>query len=275
MPAWLTDFGSANEIVNRSFRDRTGDFYLRGFWNLAGAVAERPALPGEADPRLSALRRAHSFWRAFSITTNAIAIRSAGSLPTLLRLPPEALHDSVANARSRHVNRYLHHLDDADRRATVHGVKLAEQTLPQRPWADSPDNAFTWFTLCREAKPSEVFVVLPKSQPLDGRSVAIDLSLPPRAKAFLLTSRTSAAPCVAYWTDAVPDHADVPCTLELEDRPGWTAGIVVLDPRTGTVCGTAAVKKREAGRLVIAAPAASQPRLLLNRNPLTAEGVWR
>ncbi len=275
LPAWLTDFANADEIVNRSFRDRTSDFYLRGFWNMAGAVAERLVLPGDTDPRLAALRHTHSFWRAFSFHTNAIAIRSVGSVRTVQRLTPETLYSSVANAHSRHVNRYLYHLDDAERRATVHGVKLAEQPLPQRPWADSPDNAFTWFTLCRESKPSEVFVVLPKSQTLDGRNVTLDLSLPPRTKAFLLTSRTSAAPCVAYWMDAVPGQADALCTLELEDRPGWTADVVVFDPRTGAICGTAAMKKREAGRLVLEAPVTSQPRLLFNRNTLTTESVWR
>lgn len=274
-PAWLTDFADANEVVSRSFRDRTGDFYLRGFWNMAGGVAERLPLTVGTDPRLSALRRAHSFWRAFAVAPEPITILSAALSRTTLRLPPEAWHDSVANAKSRHVNRFLYRLTDAEQRATVHAEKLGEQTLPERPWADSPDNAFTWFTLCRESKPSEVFVVIPKDQTLAGRNVSVDVSLPSQVKAMLLSSRATETQCVAYWVEDTFGQADVACTIEFDARPSWAADVVVLDPRTGKACGRAAVKKREGAHVVLEAPATSQPRLLVNRSASESDGLWR
>ena len=263
IPAWLAVFADADDIVDRSFRDRTGDFYLRGFWSGAFDLAGRPGIPGEASAKLTALGRVRSLWRTFPITPQQIAVQPAAPLRMTLRPASDAWRDSTANLRSRNVNRFFYPLDDADGRATVHGVKIAERTLPERTWADSPDNAFTWFVLRRDKQRSEVFVVVPKGQNCDRHDIAIDLSRPSRAKAVLLSSRAPEAQCVGYWTEAMPGQENVACTIELEDHNGWSSGVVLVNLRTGAVCGKAAVKRLEGGRVLLEAPPAPQPLLLL------------
>ncbi len=260
VPVWLAVFADADDVVNRSFLDRTGDFYLRGLWNVAFDLAD---LAGVSDERLAALRRVRSFWRAFPGISDEIAIRPSASARTTLRPAPDAWRDSVANSSSRYVNRFYHKLDDADRPAAVHGVTMGDRGLPQRPWADSPDNAYTWFLLCRREQPSEVFVVVPKQQAFDGRDMAIDLSLSPRAKAVLLSSRNGEDRCIGYWTEAAPGQEAISYSVELEDRGGWSSGVVRLDPRTGEILGRAAVKQREGGRIVLETTPAPQPLLLV------------
>ena len=262
-PAWLAAFADADDIVDRSFRDRTGDFYLRGFWSGAFDLVECTGIPGEASAKLTALRRVRSLWRTFPITPQPIAVQPAAPLRMTLRPASGAWRDSTANLRSRNVNRFFYPLDDADVRATVHGVKIAERTLPERPWADSPDNAFTWFFLRRDKQRSEVFVVVPKGQNCDRHDIAIDLSRPPRAQAVLLSSRALEAQCVGYWTEAMPGQENGVCSIELEDHNGWSSGVVLVNPRTGAVCGKAAVKRLEGGRVLLEVPPAPQPLLLL------------
>lgn len=259
-PAWLTMFADAAQIVDRSFQDRTGDFYLSGFWRVVFDLAER--LDSSSD-KGEAVRRMRSFWRVFAAAPKEVTVKASEPVRMTLRPAPGAWHDSVANPSSKNVNRYFHALDDADRQASVHGVKMAGRALPQRPWADSPDNAYTWFTIRREAQPTEVFVVVPETQAFDGRDCEIDLSLLPRGKAILLSSRTAEIPCIAYWTDAIPDGR---FTLALEAHAGWPSGAAVIDPRRAAVCGEARITKGADGaRLSLQAPPSPQPLLLAPR----------
>lgn len=266
VPAWLAVFSGADEIVNRSFQDRTGDFYLRGFWSAAFEVGGGPGLPGEARDKLDALRRVRSFWRAFSATAREIEVLTGGPSRMTVRPGPETWHDSVANPQSRHVSRFFHNLDSAH--ATVHGVRIADRPLPERPWADRPDRALTWFTLRRSEQPLQVFVVVPKDRVFDGRDVAIDLSTPRSAKALLLGSPAAQSLCVAYWTQPLPGQEDGPCTLQLDD-PAWGASdVMIVDPRTRAVCGKATARTLGGGRVLVEAPPAPNPLLLVPRQLL-------
>jgi hypothetical protein len=259
-PAWLTTFADADQIVDRSFQDRTDDFYLRGFWSAIFDLADR--LDRSSDKE-EAVRRMRSFWRVLAAVPKEITVKPSAPARMSLRPALGTWHDSVANPNSKNVNRYFHPLDDADRQATVHGVKMGGRILPERPWADSPANAYTWFTIRREAQPTEVFVVVPETGAFDGRDIEIDLSLLPRAKAILLSGRAADVECVAYWTDGI---ADGRFTLELEAHADWLADAILIDPRKVAACGEATVTRTAHGaRISIQAPPAPQPLLLVPR----------
>lgn len=260
-PGWLDAFADADDVVNRSFRDRTADFYLREFWAVAFHLAETAEA---TDARLGALRRVRSLWRRFPATPRDVVIRPGA--PSRVRLCPgrDSWHDSVTNVGSRHVNRFFHALDDADRRATVHAVRLAGRPLPERSWADSPDNAFTWFVLRRQAQPSEVFIVMPEGTPLDAGAVEIDLSLPIRARAIALVTPDTRTRCIAYWNEPVPDPGGAVCTLEPDGaRDDWMLGAALVDPRAGIVRGRVDVEGNGGGRVMLRVPPAPQPILVV------------
>jgi hypothetical protein len=272
VPTWVGLFADPAQIVDRSFTDRTDDFYLRGAWSVLFDLAERlDSSPASLEFRdkLEAIKRVRLFWRAFSVVPNQIAIAASAPVSMTLRPAPGTWRESVANPGSRNVNRYFYELDDADAEATVHGVTMKDRVLPQRPWADSPNNAFTWFTLRRPGEPTEVFVVVPEEHLFDGRDCRIDLSLRPRATALLLSSRGGEGQCLAYWSKAVATRNETSYTLELEDHFSpyrWADGAVVIDPRKGGICGEASVgKPAEGGRIRITAPSAPQPLLLVPR----------
>ena len=264
-PVWLAACADSNEIVDRAFIDRTGDFYLRGFWRTVFDLVERGVLE-EANDKVIAVKRMRAFWRTFPVTRGEIAVTPLAPVRMTLRPEPGAWRDSVANTGSQNVNRHFYQVDDADSQAAVHGMRMGGRALPERPWADSPQNASTWFPLYRKGQPTEVFVVVPKDQVFDGRGCEIDLSFLPRTRAILLATPTGEAQCVAYWTEAVGGDGHNTCTLEVEDRAGWPSGAVIINPRTGMSCGEAAARKLEgSGRIAITVPAAPHPLLLVPR----------
>lgn len=267
-PTWFGLFAGPDELVDRTFTDRTDDFYLRGFWSVVGALAERAA-PDVTDERLRALQLMRRFWQNFSTPPKEIAVKPSGQVRLTLRPRPGEWRDSVANPTSQHVNRYFYELDDADRQATVHEVRMAGRVLPQRPWADSPQNAYTWFTILRKAQPTEVFVVVPEGMAFDGRDCEIDLSLLPRAKALLLSDPTGKVQCIAYWTEPLMCAGETRYVLQLQDDTIWFGSAMLIDPRTTRSCGEVFLKKAaQTGHVTLNLPPSPHPMLVVPHDSL-------